>query len=166
MREERKQTVEQQVTMANLEATEARLQFESFDVGDAYALGCALYDDGAKEQEPYAVRVMLDGIIAFQAFMPGTGAANEDWLNRKCATVCKTGHCSLWSYLDVQENGAHAPWQEDTAAYALYGGGFPLVVSGELRGVVAISGMPHFEDHRRLVATMEEYLNRLQSPAA
>lgn len=136
--------------LKHIEEQEAALQFDSFDFDDAYRLGSALYEKPLDEGF-YAIRIILDGLPVFQALRPGAGEVNLDWLDRKIATVGQTGHSSLWSHVDAALHGKEAAWQEDEATYALYGGAFPIVIGGEMRGVVAISGLPHLQDHETVV---------------
>lgn len=144
-------------TLEELLDEERRLTFPRFDNEDAFRLGCMLYADGAEEEAPYAIRIVVDDLIAFQAFMPGTGAENSNWLDRKCATVMHTGSSSYHAFVAKELYGEKEEWQRD-GAYALYGGGFPLTVDGQLHGVIAISGMPHAKDHARVVQTIEKFL--------
>ena len=61
-------------TLRQLEET---LQFPAFDLEDAYALGTRLREAGTREPEPIAVRVVLDDLIVYQSFLPGTGKDNN-----------------------------------------------------------------------------------------
>jgi uncharacterized protein (UPF0303 family) len=137
---------------------EERLVFPKFDLEGAYALGTKLYEDGKTEEKPIAVRIVLNGLIVFQAFMPGTGESNNGWMDRKCATVARTHHCSLRALAERELFGAQEEWQTDETRYAFCGGGFPIVVNGEFCGIAAISGLPHLQDHRRLTASIADYL--------
>ena len=150
-----------------LNEQEAILVFPKFDLEDAYALGTKLYADGQTEPKPIAVRIILDDLIVFQAFMPGTNETNHGWMNRKCATVNRTHHCSLRALAEKEVFGAIdgkvEAWQSDEAHYAFCGGGFPIRVRNdhegeEFRGIAVISGLPHLEDHRRLTQSIAEYL--------
>lgn len=141
---------------AELEEQERRLRFDSFGLEDAYRLGRGLYEAGRASGETFAVRVKLGDLIAFQALMPGTGAANVEWMDRKTATVERTGHSSLWAFVDRKEGGLATEPLEGDGRYALFGGGFPLVAERGPVGVAAISGLPHLDDHRRLVSVLEK----------
>lgn len=150
-----------------LNKQEAILVFPKFDLEDAYALGTKLYADGQTEPKPIAIRIILDDLIVFQAFMPGTNETNHGWMNRKCATVNRTHHCSLWALAEKEVFGAIdgkiEAWHTDEAHYAFCGGGFPIFVRNddgkkEFRGIAVISGLPHLQDHRRLTQSIAEYL--------
>lgn len=144
-------------TKEELLKQERELTFARFGLDDAYKLGCLLYETGREQGERYAVRVKLGDLTAFQALMPGTSADNVVWMDRKCATVERTGHCSLWAFVDHEEAGDATQELADDKTCALYGGGFPLVSEGKRIGVVALSGMPHLEDHRRLTSTLARF---------
>ena len=60
--------------------TDLRLSF--FDLEDAYALGTMLREAGKREPEPIAVRIVLDDLIVYQSFLPGTGLSNSRWMDR------------------------------------------------------------------------------------
>lgn len=142
----------------SLKQQEADLRLSSFDLEDAYTLGTMLREAGKKEPEPIAVRIVLDGLIVYQSFLPGTGLSNSQWMDRKYATVCQSRHSSLRAAVERELNGIQEPWQSDEEQFAFCGGGFPLVVDGKFRGAVIVSGLPHLEDHRCLTDTMAAFL--------
>lgn len=142
---------------------EDALRFSSFDYEDAYALGTMLREAGKKEPQPIAVRVMLDDLMVYQSFLPGTGLNNSQWMDRKYATVCQTHHSSLRAAVERELLGVQEPWQEDEVRFAFCGGGFPLIVDGQFRGAVIVSGLPHLEDHRCLTDTLAAYLKAAQA---
>ena len=148
--------------LETLKQQEAELRFSSFDLEDAYTLGTMLREAGKQEPEPIAVRVVLDGLTAYQSFLPGTGLSNAQWMDRKYATVCQTRHSSLRAAVERELLGIQEPWQEDEERFAFCGGGFPLVVDGKFRGAVIVSGLPHLEDHRCLTDTLAAYLKTVK----
>ena len=70
---------------------ENTVRVDSFDFNDAYALGSALRAAGEKAPKPIAVRIVLDGMILYQSFLPGTDATNNNWMDKKQRTVQLTG---------------------------------------------------------------------------
>ena len=142
-----------------LKQQEADLRFSSFDLEDAYALGTMLREAGKREPEPIAVRIVLDDLIVYQSFLPGTGLSNSQWMDRKYATVCHSRHSSLLAAVDRELNGIREPWQSDEEQFAFCGGGFPLVVNGQFRGAAIVSGLPHLDDHRCLTQVIADYLH-------
>ena len=136
------------------------MQFEHFDQEDAYRLGTILRQAGAAGAQPAAVRVVLDGLIVYQSFPNGTTAENGEWMDRKYATVVDNRTSSLRALAEREHFGIRELWQSDEEGHAFCGGGFPLVVNGEFRGVALVSGLPHLEDHALLVRALSVYLGR------
>ena len=81
--------------LKELTELENTVRFDSFDFNDAYALGSALRAAGEKAPKPIAVRIVLDGMILYQSFLPGTDATNNNWMDKKQRTVQLTGTTSL-----------------------------------------------------------------------
>ena len=117
--------------LQELTELENTVRFDSFDFNDAYVLGSALRAAGEKAPKPIAVRIVLDGMILYQSFLPGTDATNNNWMDKKQRTVQLTGTTSL-------------------RAAVLY-------VDGQFRGAAIISGLPHLKDHALLCETVKEY---------
>ena len=67
------------------------------------------------------------------------------------------GHSSLDTDLFSDEVPKYKAWESDEA-YAIYGGGFPIIEKGEVTGVICVSGLSHRENHRLLTESMEEVL--------
>lgn len=143
--------------LQELTELENTVRFDSFDFNDAYALGSALRAAGEKAPKPIAVRIVLDGMILYQSFLPGTDATNNNWMDKKQRTVQLTGTTSLRAAVERELYGAKAPWQRDEEHYAFCGGGFPLYINGEFRGAAIISGLPHLKDHALLCETVKSY---------
>ncbi|MDD4011587.1 MAG: heme-binding protein [Sphaerochaetaceae bacterium] len=136
---------------------EKELQFDSFDLDDAFKLGNMLVDFSRKAPKALAVRIVLDDLIAFQVLIPGTSARNVWWMDKKRATVEKTHTSSLRAAVEKEVLGRSEDWMNDEEHYALCGGGFPLTVNGSYRGAVIVSGLPHLEDHACLVQTIRRF---------
>ena len=77
--------------LKELTELENTVRFDSFDFNDAYALGSALRAAGETAPKPIAVRIVLDGMILYQSFLPGTDATNNNWMDKKQRTVQLTG---------------------------------------------------------------------------
>ena len=140
---------------------EKEFVFDSMDANKALELGKLLvYEAEHFEERPIAVRIILDDTVVFQYLMPGTNADNIRWMDRKCATVMRTGHCSLLQAVVNELEGKTEPWMDDEFHYAYCGGAFPIKVNGVLRGIATISGLPHLQDHRRLTETIAHFLKK------
>ena len=109
--------------LKELTELENTVRFDSFDFNDAYALGSALRAAGEKAPKPITVRIVLDGMILYQSFLPGTDATNNNWMDKKQRTVQLTGTTSLRAAVERELYGAKAPWQHDEEHYAFCGGG-------------------------------------------
>ena len=143
-----------------LKQSEEILRFKSFDQEDAYRLGTILRQTGMAGEQPVAVRIVLDGLTVYQSFPNGTTAENGWWMDRKQATVVDSQTSSLRALVERELFGVNAEWQTDEVGHAFCGGGFPIVVADELRGVAIVSGLPHLEDHALLVRVLGAYMGR------
>lgn len=146
--------------LEELKCQERELQFSSFDLADAYKLGTMLREAGERAPKPVAVRIVLDGLAVYQSFLPGTGANNNHWMDRKQRTVEHCHTSSLRAAVERELSGPTEDWQKDEESYAFCGGGFPIVVNGVYHGAAIISGLPHMEDHRTLVQTLRLFLEQ------
>ena len=118
---------------------EEELSFDHFDAEDAYCIGNEIVK---KTTQPVRIRIVLDGDIVFQYLMPGKKGV--EWLDRKQNTVERYQHSTYYVFLDQEER---------------HGGGFPLIIKGELRGCVIISGLAHDEDHQLIIDVLGGYKN-------
>lgn len=98
------------------------------------------------------VRILLDDLLVFQYLMDGK--TEDNWLKRKEKTVLDSGHSSLYVFFYQDE---YSGWINDEH-YAVCGGGFPIIVKGEVRGVIGVSGLKHDEDHALLTETIREFI--------
>ena len=78
------------------------------------------------------------------------GKKGVTWLDRKQKTVEKYGHSSYYIYLENEENKTYQADEKDESL-VICGGGFPLIIRGELRGSILVSGLVHDEDHQVIV---------------
>ncbi|HIV15900.1 MAG TPA: heme-binding protein [Candidatus Avisuccinivibrio pullicola] len=150
-------------TTESLEAlrrAETTLRFKEFDLACARRLGDMLFKRGQLQIRPVACRIILNDLLVYQSFMPGTNANNNWWMDRKCRTVLRTRGSSLRALVERELNGAILPWQKDEDTYAFCGGGFPLYVKDEFSGVICVSGLPHLQDHRFVTEVIADYLNK------
>jgi len=87
------------------------------------------------------VRIRLDDKLVFQYLMDGK---NEDnYLKGKENVVMKTGKSSMYVF-EHQDN-----YQEllNDSNYCVSGGALPIMINGEIRGSISISGMTQELDH-------------------
>lgn len=87
------------------------------------------------------IRIKLDDKLVFQYLMDGK---NEDnYLKGKENVVIKTGKSSMFVY-DHQDD-----YQEllNDSNYCVSGGALPIMINGEIKGSISISGMTQELDH-------------------
>ena len=133
------------------EAEEKELRFSDFQSEDALSFAQKV-TDWAKENKtkPLGIRITKDGLLILQYLMDGK--KEDNWLKRKERTVLESGHSSLY----VSEHADAYPQMKDSDLYCVGGGGFPLVIQGELRGAVCVSGLVHTDDHALIVRMLRK----------
>lgn len=137
----------------NVLAQEQKYQFESFTHADALQFGLNVVKIvEEKGLKPVRIRVNYEGDSVFQYFMDGK--KGDEWVVRKEKTVLESGHASLY----VFEHPEEFPTMSMESGYAICGGGFPLIVKGELKGVLIVSGLAHDEDHQLIIEAMERMM--------
>lgn len=124
------------------------IEFQEFRNSDALTFGLKVVNKIQQNQlKPVRIRVVYENDIIFQYMMDGK--KDDKWLNKKQRTVLETKHSSLYVYEHQDE------FQLDDS-YAICGGGYPLIVNGELKGVFIVSGLRHDEDHQLIVDVLKE----------
>ncbi|MFF6991753.1 heme-degrading domain-containing protein [Streptomyces sp. NPDC010273] len=149
-------------TVEELEAQERRLVFQHFTYDDAWALGSLLVERARESQAPVAIDIRRGGQQLFHAALPGSVPDNDAWIDRKHKVVERFGAAS---YLVGTRYRAKGTTFEDSSRldpdeYAAHGGSFPIRVEGAgVIGTVTVSGLPQLQDHRFVVAALEEFLD-------
>ena len=149
--------------LKELEQQEKQLTFDRFDLEDAYALGTKLRKKAVEVPLSIAVRIVLNGLIVYQTFLPGTGMENDFWMNLKYATVAQSHKSSLRVAAERELLGIREPWQADENNHAFCGGGFPIIVNGIYSGAVIVSGLPHVQDHELVTDVIAGYIQERRS---
>jgi len=144
--------------IADVEAQERELVFESLDHDDAWDLGSLVVGMARARELPIAVAIDLHGQRAFTAWLPGSTSENDSWINRKIRTVRDFGESSFLVGRRIEARGEAPDEALDTSIYAGHGGAFPLRVNGEIAGILVISGLPQEEDHALAVECIRLYL--------
>lgn len=130
---------------------EGLITFKQFSHQDAFNFGLrALKIVEAEQLKPLRIRVMIDGDIVFQYLMDGK--TSDLWLNLKENTVKASKHSSMYVFKHQTE------FKEllNNDEYAICGGGYPLVINDEIRGIFSISGLEHQDDHGLIVRILNE----------
>ena len=103
------------------------------------------------------VRIILHDVLVFQYLMDGK---NEDnYLQGKINVVKETGLSSD----EVYNLRAEFEHLLDKAEYCVSGGAVPIIVKGELYGVIAISGMTQEKDHELAVEVLKNAYDRVNA---
>lgn len=100
------------------------------------------------------IRIVLDDILVFQYLMDGK---NEDnYLRGKEKVVKTTGFSSMFVYDHQNE------YQEllNDATYCVSGGAIPIMIEGQIRGIVSVSGMTQELDHSLALEVLENAYNQ------
>ena len=133
--------------------------FDRFGYQDAWALGSEMVTQAYALRHPVAIAVNFGEQRVFHAALPGSTATNDDWLARKFRAVAKH-NCSSWALgclHRAQEFDYYTEGGYDRAQIAVAGGAVPLRVNGSLIGVVGVSGLEQFADHRFVIDALSAY---------
>ena len=144
------------------EKEEALLQFTSFSYDDALALGLKIKELAEEKYAPVAIEIEINGMVIFHFSMTGSNGRNNMWVKRKANTVRAAQVSSLHGMQQRERDGKDIvkDWGLDPMEYAAIGGGFPIRLKGTgIIGSVAVSGLPHWEDHALVVEAIASYLN-------
>ena len=135
------------------------IQFDSFDVGDAWAVGSRLVALGNARRHPIAVSIMFGDQRVFHAALPGACADNDAWLENKFRVVRRFANSSYAVGTRFRANSRDFSTDSnlDPNTHAAHGGAFPLRVRGSLIGVVGVSGLAQRDDHDLVVEVLEEH---------
>ena len=142
-------------------------QQESLRVGEGFCNNCAwelgqIFVKTAREKyAPVSIRIDIDGVTVFYYLMKGTSLDNDWWMKKKLNGCMKTGESSFMNYLQITASGNEEayPWVKDVGNFAAVGGCFPLRTdSGELKGYLMVSGLPHEKDHQLIIDSLSEFL--------
>lgn len=142
------------------ERQENMYQFDHFTREDALKLGLKLHENAQKHPIGVAIDITINGLSVFRYIPEGATAHNVAWLNRKINTVTRFEMSSLRVMAKFDVNGLNCENEKiDPDSVALGGGGFPLTIRGTgVVGVIAVSGLPHLDDHQLIVDTLAEFL--------
>jgi uncharacterized protein (UPF0303 family) len=140
---------------------EQRLQFGSFDLNDAWALGTLLVDTARARSLGVTVDITRGDQQVFHAALPGTTPDNDEWIARKVRTVRRFQHSSFLVGRLAELDGVdfHEVFGLSTALFVAHGGSFPIIVRGSGQvGTVTVSGLPQADDHALVVEVLEAFL--------
>jgi len=143
-----------------IEEEEKRVRFASFSLRDALAIGQDLL---SRSPAPLAVGVRIADRVLFAGLADGASLEQQALVSLKLNTVMRYSHSSLWWFHHLRTQGRTSPldvpWLNPRRC-THFGGGFPLTIGGQVVGGVAVSGLPHEEDHALVVQALEGHLRR------
>ncbi len=142
---------------------EEELQFASFNEDTAWQIGSQLVKDSINKNLPIAIDITQGGRQLFHASRPGASADNDEWIKRKVRLVYWFGHSSFYmgQFLKSHKKRIEEMYLLPEGEYAPHGGCFPVIIKGSgVIGTIAISGLPQEEDHKLVVKTIRNFLNR------
>jgi uncharacterized protein (UPF0303 family) len=151
------------ITLDQLLAEEAELQFDRLDHDEVLGLGLALLDKARRERLPVALEVTLGGLTLLRCALPGSRPDNEDWIRRKKNTVSRFWHSSLYMGRYYASKGTSLTDKPhiDPAEFVDHGGSFPLLLRGlGCVGTISVSGLAQEEDHALVVGVLREAMAR------
>ncbi|MCL2559427.1 MAG: heme-binding protein [Turicibacter sp.] len=135
---------------------ESRLVFDQFTHADAWAIAeeiLAVIQRGGFD--PVRIRVTYRENLVLSYLMDGKD--DSLWPVRKEKTVIASGHSSLYTFLEMENNEAYKQWMADES-YAVCGGGFPIKEAGVVVGAICVSGLEHTLDHQVIIDALNNYL--------
>ncbi len=156
---EPEKTVRESVPGLETLELEKCLQFEKFSHEDARQTAEKIFEGyerlvrGRKIRKAIGVRIVVDGLLVYQYLMDGK--KEDRWLKRKENMVWEFGHSSMYirEVNDITHEYDHL---KDDTNLAICGGGFPIIIQGEIRGTIAVSGLAHEEDHGLIVEALRQ----------
>ena len=149
------------ITLEQLLAEEAELQFDRLDHDEVMGLGLALLDKARREKLPVVLEVTLGELTVLHCALPGSRPDNADWIRRKKNTVNRFWHSSLYMgrYYGSKGTSLTDKPHIDPTEFVDHGGSFPLLLRGlGCVGTVTVSGLAQEEDHALVVGVLRERL--------
>jgi uncharacterized protein (UPF0303 family) len=149
------------ITLEQVAAEEAELSFRRLDFDDAWRLGNMLVEAAQAKRLPIAIDISRGGQRLFHAGLPGSAPDNDEWIDRKIASVLRFGRSSMALSLERKLDGRSLAeaFFVDPTKFAAAGGCFPIRVEGiGIVGTVTVSGLPQVEDHRLVVEVIRAFL--------
>lgn len=153
--------------IADLQAEQEELQFPAFDAATAWKLGYYIQQRAAAGAMPIAIEVAKAGQRLFFCAMPGAAPDSAAWIHRKRSVVERFHRSSLLMKLLADQTGR--PLLEryilSPDDYVSSGGGVPITVRGTgCIGVVTVSGLTQFDDHKLAAEAIRHGIAEMTQP--
>jgi uncharacterized protein (UPF0303 family) len=139
------------------------LQFAHFDFDDALAIGLDLVEKARQDSLMVTIDIAVNGQQLFHAALPGTSPDNDQWVARKNRVVGRFFRSSFYiaKLLEAKGKSIDEVYGLPARDYAASGGAVPVTVKGGgVIGTITVSGLPHQEDHKMVVAAIRRHLAR------
>ncbi|TFD27626.1 heme-degrading domain-containing protein [Cryobacterium sp. TMT2-23] len=139
---------------------ERTLQFDSFDLGDAWIVGSRLVELGTARRHPITVSITFGEQRVFHGALPGSSADNDGWLENKFRVIRRFANSSfaVGTRFRAGSRDFATDSNLDPRTHAAHGGAFPLRVRGSLIGVVGVSELAQRDDHDLVVEVLTWHL--------
>ena len=149
------------MTSASVLAQEQQFGFETFTNFDAWEISRHLLDL-IKENgyDPIRIRITYKGELIFHYLMDKK--PDSLWPIRKEKTVMASGHSSLYTFLEMEQQEVYKAWANDES-YAVCGGGFPIIEQSEVKGAICVSGLEHTLDHQIIIDALQRHFEHKKS---
>lgn len=145
-----------------LEALEAELVFDSFDLNDAWRLGSAAAEIILEKNYSLSVQIVLAGRIVFKAAFNGVSQDTEPWLTGKAAAALLFESSTMRVRLQKDADASIIDGLDEDL-YRTHGGAVPIRVAGKgIVGTIAVSGEPDTVDHAVAVEALQRVLGTLR----
>jgi uncharacterized protein (UPF0303 family) len=110
---------------------------------------------------PICVKIIVGRRIVALLASDGMSIDNQRFLDLKINTVFNCGHSSLWWFHHLRNTGrtlSDVAWADPTEVIDM-GGGVPLLSNSQIVGAIAISGLPHEDDHALIMQVVTTVLS-------
>ena len=136
---------------------ELGLELTTFDGDAAQLLGKMIVDRAKQEGKALTVTISLGRQTMFHYGVPAHGPNADHWLRRKCNAVYEYHMSSLRLGAKlIKEESSLEVEGRSTDDFTGIGGAVPIIVKGVgVVGAVAVTGMPHVEDHEFVCAALK-----------
>lgn len=146
--------------IAALEALEAELVFESFDLNDAWRLGSAAVEIILEKGYSLSVQIVLGGRTVFKAALNGVSQDTDPWLVGKAAAALLFESSSMRVRLRKDADPSVIEGLDEDL-YRTHGGSVPIRVAGRgIVGTITVSGEPDTVDHAVAIDAISRALGR------
>lgn len=155
--------VEIEGQISEREQEEREIVFTAFTNADALELGLQIVKRANERGAAVAVDIERCGQTLFHHAMEGTSPDNDQWIRRKNKVVMRTFKSSYHVGQILERDGTpiEQRYVLDPMEFSAHGGSFPLRIAGVgVVGTIAVSGLPQEEDHRLVVGSIREFIEK------